>query len=275
VLIQHGGAIDGFSSLVSFLPRYNLGIAVLSNGDSYHNAIPSVISYTIYDRLLDLEATDWNTKYKKLYDEGLEAEDRSKQQSTEERRQAPPSHPIEDYLGKYEHPGYGIYTVRKEGEALHLVTNDKIEMGLEPYHYDIFEANFERFDMRLKLSFSTDLKGNVSGFSTQMEPEVKEVFFTRLADQRLNDPAFLAQFTGNYDFMELTLSIGVKEGKDGKGHLFASLPGQEYELVPYQGTEYALKGMTGFSITFKSNEKGEFNQAVLTQPGAVFIANRK
>jgi CubicO group peptidase (beta-lactamase class C family) len=270
VLVEHGGNINGFSSLVSFLPRQNLGVVVLSNGEGVNNPIPTTISYTLYDRLSGLEPTDWNSKFKELYEEFHKGEEQSKQQTVQEKRQVPPSHPIEDYLGEYEHPAYGIYTVRKDGDTLQVVANDMLVMALEHYHYDIFEATNEILDMRVKLSFSTDLKGNIAGFSTQLEPMVKDIYFTRLAERGLSDPAFLAQFTGTFEMLEMPLMVYLKEGK-----LFASLPGDEHELVPYQGTEFTFKGMPGVSIAFKLDENKRYSEARFTQPGMVFTATRK
>ncbi len=274
VLASHKGGTDGFSSIVSFLPRHNLGIIALSNSDATYNDTPSVISYTIYDRLLGLEPTDWNAKCKQVYDEIHQAEDRSKQQSTAQRREALPSHPIEDYLGDYEHPGYGVYSICKSEHGLELVANNKIAMPLQHYHFDVFEANLDRFDMCLKLAFSNDVKGNISGFATQIEPMVMDVFFARLPDHHLTDPTFLTQFTGQYELQGTALAVELTvELKDGK--LFVSLPGQQHELIPYQGTEFTLKGLTGFSIAFKQDENEIFHQIILTQPHVVFIANRK
>ena len=157
---------------------------------------------------------------------------------------------------------------------MELVANDKITIPLQHYHFDVFEANVERFDICLKLVFSNDVKGNISGFSTQIEPMVKEVFFARLPDRRLTDPAFLTQFTGEYELQGMALAVELTiELKEGK--LFVSLPGQQHELIPYQGTEFTLKGLTGFSIAFKQDENKIFHQIILTQPGFVFTANRK
>ena len=268
VLVWHSGHIDGFSSLVSFLPRHNLGVVVLSNGNGEY--IPNTISYTIYDHLLGLEPTNWNAKYKELHDEILNAEDQSKQQTALEKRQVPPSHPIDDYLGEYEHPGYGIYSIRKYGDTLQLVANDKMVLALEYYHYDIFNATHETIYYPLVLSFNTDFKGNIAGFYTQLEPMVKKIYFTRLADRRLSDVAYLERFTGQYEYLEQPLMVFLKEGK-----LFASIPGQEFELIPYQGTEFTLKGMTGFSIAFKQDENKRYSEVVVTEPGMVSISKRK
>jgi hypothetical protein len=200
----------------------------------------------------------------------LKAEDQSRQQMAQEKRQVPPSHPIDDYLGEYEHPGYGIYSIRKDGDNLQLVANDKMVLELEYYHYDIFNATHETIYYPLVLSFDTDYKGNIAGFYTQLEPMVKKIYFTRLADKRLSDVTYLAGFTGQYEYIEQPLMVYLKEGK-----LFASIPGQEFELIPYQGTEFTLKGMTGFSIAFKQDENKRYSEVIVTEPGMVSTSKRK
>jgi CubicO group peptidase (beta-lactamase class C family) len=270
VLVQHGGNIDGFSSLVSLLPRRGLGVAVLTNSDGYYNSVPAAITYTLYDRLLGLEETDWNARLIKFSDEGLDAEEKGKAVSGEERKSAVPSHPIADYLGEYTHPGYGSYVFSQEGEMLKLVANDTLTMVVKPYHYDIFEAINERWEMNVKLRFETDSKGSICGFYAQLEPSVKELYFTKQADQRLSDPTYLRQFCGEYDLLGMLLVISLRETC-----LVASLPDQEHVLVPYQGTEFTLKGETGFGIKFKLDETGVCQSADLYQPGAVFTAKRK
>jgi len=273
VLVQHGGAIDGFASFASLMPRHNLGIVVLSNSDAYYNPAPNLVTCTIYDRLLELEQTDWNELVKPYYDEIVEAEKQSKEKSSAERKtEAPPSHPVEAYLGNYEHPGYGKVSIRKDDDQLRMIVNDKLTLSLEHYHYDIFEAYFEKFDYLVKLSFSSDLKGNISQVAIQMEPMVKDIIFNRLPDPRLTDENFLKKFVGVYDFQKTLLTIALKEGKI----LAASIQGQpEYILLPYQGTEFNLKGLSGFSIEFKQNDKGECVEAIVTQPGMVFTATKQ
>ena len=43
----------------------------------------------------------------------------------------------------------------------------------------------------------------------------------------------------------------------------------------FQGAEFTLKGMTGFSIAFKLDEHKLCSEAVVTQPGFVVTAKRK
>jgi hypothetical protein len=164
-----------------------------------------------------------------------------------------------------------VVSIRKADNQLQIVINDKLTLSLEHYHYDIFEANLERFDYRLKLSFATDLKGNIAQVAIQMEPMVKDIIFTRLPDRRLTKISFLKKFIGVYDYQKIQLTITLKNRK----LLTASIPGEpDHVLLPYQGTEFTLQGLSGYSIEFKQDNTGEFAQAIIIQPGMVFTANK-
>jgi CubicO group peptidase (beta-lactamase class C family) len=273
VLVQHGGAMDGFASFASLMPAHNVGIVVLSNADAHYNPIPNIVAYTIYDRLVDLKPTDWNALFKPLYNELVGGEEHSKEKSSTERKaDAEPSHPVESYLGDYEHPGYGVISIRKEKTQLKMVMNDKLILPLKHYHYDIFEANIEKWDYRLKLSFSTDLKGNIAQIAVQMEPLAKDVVFLRKPDVQLTEKSFLSKFVGIYDFQKTLLTIALKGGNI----LTATIQGEpEHVLAPYQGTEFHFQGLSGYGIEFKQDSAGKFVEAIVTQPGMVLTARRR
>jgi hypothetical protein len=191
VLIEHDGMTDGFYTLVSMMPREGVGIVALSNCDAYYNPVqnnlvPNIVAYTLYDRLLGLEPTDWNERLQRMYAELVEATTHIKERvALEDKVNAPASHPIEAYLGDYRHPGYGVISIRKAGDQLQAVINDKLTLPLEHCHYDIFEVYFELADQRQKLAFLTDLEGKISQVACQMEPKVKEIMFARVSVQRL------------------------------------------------------------------------------------------
>ena len=270
VMVEHGGNLPGFHSLVSLVPDRNTGVVVLSNAGA--SFLPEALSFTIYDRLLDLGETDWNGLFKPFLDEMRRGEKQSQAQAGEERiAGAAPSHPLEDYLGEYEHPAYGVLAVRQAGEKLEVVFNDKVATPLEHYHYDYFKAFIEDIQFLMRFSFNTDVKGNIAGFSVQLEPQVKEVFFTRRPERTLSDPVFLAQFTGEYEVLGLPMVISLKGNA-----LSAALPDQpENLLLPYRGSEFQLKGRPGFSIQFKKDAQGKIVGAAVVQPGMLLEANKK
>lgn len=186
-LVEHDGMTDGFYSLAAFMPRHNMGVVALSNADAYYspvqsNLAPNVIAYTLFDRLLGLEPADWNGLMKSGCEEREAAlrQYLSEHAAAEAKVEAPPSHPLDAYLGEYSHPGYGVVSIEKAGENLRMVINGKLTLPLEHCYYDIFDAVFEAIEQRQKISFLTDLQGNIYQVVCAMEPKVKEITFTRV-----------------------------------------------------------------------------------------------
>jgi CubicO group peptidase (beta-lactamase class C family) len=269
-VIHHGGNIDGFSALVSFMPQRGIGVVVLTNRNG--NPLPTIVAYNAYDRLLELDELPWSRRIKEEADRLKEAGAKAKEKSATDRKaEAPPSHRLGDYTGLFEHPGYGVIAIVMKDGQLELTYNS-MPFALEHYHYDIFEMTYELFDMRMKVSFFTDVKGNISSLSIPLEASVAEIVFTRVPEKRLTEKPFLEQFTGEYELLDRSITVSMK----GEGRLVLSLPDQpDYELIAYQGAEFTLKGLPGFSIEFKRDEAGAVTEAVVTQPNAVFMARKK
>jgi len=82
---------------------------------------------------------------------------------------------------------------------------------------------------------------------------------------------FLERFTGTYLLTDTHLLVSLK----GEDVLVGILPGQaEMELVPYQGTEFNVKGLSGFSVEFAVDESGTVTHLELTQPNRVYTARK-
>jgi len=72
--------------------------------------------------------------------------------------------------------------------------------------------------------------------------------------------------------MEMQITIFFK----GEQTLSVSLPGQpDSELVPYKGTEFLVKGLSGVSIEFLRGESGTVTEMVATLPEGVFHAAKQ
>jgi CubicO group peptidase (beta-lactamase class C family) len=181
VLAAHDGIADGFSAFVALMPRRGLGVALLSNADfssTNFNYALGVIAYTVFDRLLGLEPTDWNSLEKAHYNQIL-AYFAAPTAQAKPKSSAPPSHPLEAYLGDYVHPGYGTVSVLKTEQGLSVSLNGKLTYPLEHDQYDIFDVIDQRFGRPEKVCFSMDTEGNICGFSIRMEPAVKPAMFER------------------------------------------------------------------------------------------------
>ncbi len=268
--LHHTGGIDGFSALVTFMPSENLGVAVLTN----LNGCPAhmIVALNAYDRLLGLEQVDWHGRGRKdrtAIKEGM-AESKEKRAAAA-KPGTTPSHPLSDYTGRFSHPGYGVLTVTSEATGLSILYNG-IKYALTHYHYDIFEMANQLMEINGKVSFHTNVQGDIAEVAAPLEPSVSPIIFTRLPARELSDRAVLEAFTGSYEVMGMTLTIAFK----GDSALLISLPGQsELELEPYKGTTFHVKGLTGYEVEFKRGPDGPVTEAMVTQPGAVFTAKRR
>lgn len=268
--LQHGGNIDGFSALATLLPEEKIGIVVLTNLSG--NPVPSIVTLNALDRLLGMEEVAWNDRYASFYKEIEAAAEKGKEKTSSDRvPDTHPSHALADYVGEYEHPGYGTMTVDLEHEELQ-VTFHSMVFSLKHYHYDIFECNAERFDVVMKLSFATNVKGDIESLSAPLESEVKDIVFKRVPRKEMLEKSFLEQFTGEYEVMGLTIVVALKNEQT----LSVTVPQQPvYELEPYKGTAFRFKGLTGYSIEFKHNADGIVTEAEFEQPFGVVTAKKK
>jgi hypothetical protein len=251
------------------MPQEKLGVVVLTNMSG--SGFPFVTIFNAYDRLLGLKPAPWLERVQKEEKEGEAALKAGKAKAEAKKvRGTRPSHALEAYTGQYEHPGYGVLAVSK-GEKGLVAEFNGLKFPLKHYHYDIFEMVYEQFEITLKASFATDVKGTISSISAPFEPSVKDIVFTRIPDQKMSEKSFLEQFTGVYDVMDQDLVVSLRN----ESVLFAVLPGQpEVELVPYQGTTFNVKNMPAIALEFKLVD-GKVTAVEIDQMGTVLSANKK
>jgi CubicO group peptidase (beta-lactamase class C family) len=177
-LIHHGGQIDGFSAMVSFMPDEDMGVAVLTN--RHETPFPYVATLSIYDRLLNLAPIDWSARIKAMVSAQATAAERSSAERAASRRPGTqPSHAsLEDYAGDFEHPAYGIFCVIAQDGWLTARYGGQ-EFPLNHYHYDVFTLTAGPDQIVLPISFFGDVKGNISHLSIPLEPAVKDIVFAR------------------------------------------------------------------------------------------------
>lgn len=268
--VHHGGNIDGFSTMTTLMPREGIGVVVLCNMEA--SPLPWVVCLNAYERLLGLSETSWNDRFKQDEAELKAGGARGKQHSNDERiGNTWPSHPLESYVGEYEHPGYGILSFTLNDGALQATMNN-VSLPAEHYHYDTFELVWEAQDTRVKATFRADARGDVVAVSAPLEPTVRDIVFTRVPNSAMREPSFLAQFVGEYEVMGMPITVSLRANTA----LLARVPGlPEVELVPRRGTEFTFKDLSGFGMTFMQDEAGRVTEAQVVQPGAVFVAKRR
>lgn len=275
--LSHGGGIDGFITQVALLPNENAGLVVLSNKSP--NPLSGIIGNNIADRILGLEPVDWYGRYKKRRDEAEKEREKQEDEKDADRvMNTTPSHPLGDYVGDYENLGYGVISIVKDGDEL-KGTYDDMEFAFEHYHYDTFKLSnemFEGFGVSLKATFYADKKGTIVKVAVPMESSVDDIVFTRLPDKTMSDPNFLKKFVGIYTLEEGEETSEGRVFLRGKS-LVMSVPGapREFELIPYKGTEFTLKDLSGYSAEFIMDESGAVTGIKFKTPGGVMNVKKK
>ena len=268
--VHHGGAIDGFIARVTLFPDDGLGIVALTNSG---NALPTLLTRHAADRILGLEEINWNAEALAENAQAEQLEEESKEKKFVARRDGTaPSHPLDDYAGRYAHPGYGELIIETADSAL-TVSYNRITTPLEHWHYDVFnggEVEDPTYE-NMKFMFRMDLEGNVASVEAGMEPFVDPIVFKKAPNARLRDPAFLASLAGEYVLGPRLVTISVKGST-----LHLDVVGQPaYELEPALGDHFKLKILQGYSVQFKLDDAGRAVEAIFHQPNGVFTAKRR
>ena len=268
--VHHGGAIDGFTAMISMFPGDGIGFVVLSNLNG--TGLPELLIRHATDLILGLEAKDWIGE---AADMKLKGQDLAKQAGKKKlgRRVAKtrPAHDLGAYAGEYVHPGYGTLQVTLQDGRLAFTYNG-IRTPLEHWHYETFnglkgsDPTLEDF----KLLFRTDVNGRVNALEAQMEPTLAAIVFDKKAASRLLDPVYLQKFCGSYSLLERVLTVSLKGNS-----LKMVIPGQpEYDLLPGLDEEFTLKQAKIISVRFKTDAKGKVVALETIQPNGIYEATR-
>ena len=264
---QHGGAIGGIFSSVSFLPADSIGVIVYTNG-AHAGQVPGIITNVLYDKLLGLEATPWSeralTDFKK---NKITARESRKKPDVDRVANTQPSHALADYAGEYEDAAYGIMAITNNKGELSFSFNH-ITLPLQHYHYDRFNSTDDELYGKWSLSFTTDAQGSIAHVKVSMDE--KEVVFTRKADARLTDPEFLKTLTGAYELNGNTVNIILTNNQ----LVLALAP--PLHLDPYKGTTFRIHEFTDQTVEFILDQAGTATSIRVTSEGkAVIYAKKK
>lgn len=269
--VSHDGVSDGFTSMVGLLPGEDIGIVILSNKNM--TALPRYLSCEIIDRLLELPRYDWFRegidgirKNKQSVKESKIKEDRSRKIGTS------PSHSLEEYVGTYEHPGYGKLSVELVNGKLEVNYNDLIFV-LDHWHYDVFKVIQEKQDMVIsfegtKFTFCNNSSGDIGELIVPFEPTADDIVFKRKCEEKHSTLSYLRQFTGAYEIYGYTVEVIIRNHA-----LVAIIPGQpNYELIPACENEFLVKAMTGSMVRFVLDANNKVEEVLLIHPYGAFTA---
>jgi CubicO group peptidase (beta-lactamase class C family) len=197
-LVWHGGGFVGWGALMTLVPDFGIGVAVLTNRSPV-SGVPTILTWYIIDRLRGREPIDWRERLRKRREQAL-AQMQADKNAREKVRHANtrPAHDLAAYAGHYEHPAYGLMSIEERGGQLHWSWRGMFA-ELAHRHYETFElpeVQDRLLPDRLAVTFLTDREGNIVSLSAPLEPMVKDIVFARLAAGDCTDEAFRARCVG-------------------------------------------------------------------------------
>lgn len=173
--VDHGGAVSGFSSNVVLFPVEQFGIVVLTN--QQNSSLPYVIANMIANRMLGVDSGKAYAYEMERYD--IVKPDKVIKPVNDDKK---PTHPLEDFCGRYHNEGYGTFEVEKEGQQLYALFPG-FRFRLEHRQYNTFRFRLtedipQQMDPDFELNFPVDNKGSITEVDMDIQ---KSTVFKKLA----------------------------------------------------------------------------------------------
>jgi CubicO group peptidase (beta-lactamase class C family) len=180
-IIRHSGGIDGFTSNVTVLPKDKIGIVVLTNSSSPASGL---IANVAVDRLLGLSEVPHVQRAKEAEAKGKEAAAKARaEEEAKRKKDTKPTLALSEYVGQYVHPAYQTLTITRDGETLKGDLHG-LKFTLKHYHYDVF-LGADGIVNETKVAFQMNKAGELDRVAILLEPNVKEIVFTRKKDNNV------------------------------------------------------------------------------------------
>ena len=264
LLAFHGGDLPGFHSQVSIMPNDSIGVIVLVIGD--HVApLYNGLTYGIYERLLGMSLTPWSERLNGIRLKNKAAGTKARAVADVGRIPGTkPSHPLDDYVGEFAHPAYGVVTVARGGPELSFEFHG-IKMPLNQFHYDRFDTPDSEQDGKFSLNFRTNPLGEIDNVEISLDEAA--VTFIRRVPAALTAEATLQTYAGTY----ISPSGGrvVVTFLPGKGLSIRGGP----DLQPWQPQRFRVKEFPDVVISF-TVEGGKVLAMRQRDPSGEFVFTR-
>ncbi len=267
LLSFHGGDLDGFHSQVSYMPQEKVGVIVFVIGD-HCASLYNIVSYNVYERLLGMDQTPWSDRLLKvrLKNKAAGKEARAKA-GADQVKGTKPSHPLEAYVGTYEHPAYGLLKIGLKDGQLQFDFH-AIRFPMTHCHYDRFDTPDDERYGKLSVNFQTNPQGDVD--RAVMSLDEAEATFVRKAE--VLDPALVKQLVGTDETPSgAKAQIALTE----EGGLKLVFPGQpDTRLIPYKGLTFKVAEFADLVFEFVM-EGGAVKGLKQRDPSGEYLLPRK
>ena len=270
-LVFHGGGWIGWGTLMTLVPDFGIGVAVFTNRSP--SEVPATLTWHIIDRLRGRDPVDWRERFREQREEFIahlqvdkEAREKARHKDTH------PAHELADYAGDYEHPAYGVMSIREQGGALHWSWRGMFAT-MAHRHYETFElpeVPDRLLPDKLTITFLTNRDGSIVSLWAPLEAMVKDIVFVRLAAGDCTLAAFRERCVGSFKGGATTHRVTL----DTEGQLVLKPDNQPaYRLVPQEGRRFRIVELEGFFVEFRG-EATIIDELIFHQPNGTFVATR-
>lgn len=269
LMIVHGGNIEGHSSALLFFPKHNLGMVILCNKNL--SPFPYIMTTLLADSLLDLNPSDWVRKCLDYAEYDVPEMQRNQINGYDHRHQNTEiSHPIHEYIGVYQHPGYGELSVNVQNDHL-VCTYNKHEIPLNHWHYDVFEVSdgCDLYFLRgMKMNFQGNTKGNIHSLSIPLEPMVADIQFIKEKKVvRSSEITALEKYLGDYSYYGFSFTVAQENDQ----LIVSAMDQPPYVLTHIKNNEFAVDGFDDYIVIFNLDESGKSTAVTLLQPNNLTV----
>ncbi|NHK31715.1 MAG: serine hydrolase, partial [Asgard group archaeon] len=155
IIFQNYGAGFGCVLNAGFLPQQDIGFVIFSNTSG--STIPACLNVYIADQALGLKVVNWGIKMKEFEVKMKKLMERNYQEAMKkQKKNSKLSHPLEDYVGIFHHPGYGKLEFSLQNNQLKASYGKGSEHKMDHYHYDTFSMTIDRFKETKFITFRTN-----------------------------------------------------------------------------------------------------------------------
>jgi CubicO group peptidase (beta-lactamase class C family) len=177
-IVWHSGGIDGFYTEILVLTEDRA--AVLASTNANLSPLSTAVVMSVGDLLLGADVRPWFERMEALQRQGDEQAEKERSELTVVPGTAP-SHPLEEFAGRYEHPGWGSLDV-SVGEGSDLAINlGELDCKASYRHFDTWTGRYDPLDVTFPLTFVTNADGEVAEVRAEIDPG-EPVTFTRSSE---------------------------------------------------------------------------------------------
>ncbi|MEM8525930.1 MAG: serine hydrolase [Bacteroidota bacterium] len=177
--VEHSGGVSGYGSNVAFFPTENIGIVVLTN--QFLSSLAFNVTNRIEDRLLNIKRLTQDSVETRF---GTFIPIAPTPDTVQMNQEQQPTHPLENFVGRYQHDGFGEVTVSLEkGNLYAQLPFTKLRLGHR--HYNVFNSNYiEEVPLVmtsswLQFNFVSSFQGVIDGLEINIGEE-ESITFERI-----------------------------------------------------------------------------------------------